>query len=76
MTTGSGSRLTRRALFSVLGSGVAVVTGAVLWRRRAPDAEAAPPRARTVVPYADHDGWMVTPAEKQRLTAAAAPVAR
>ena len=75
MTTPAPSRLSRRALISLAGSGVAVAAAAVILRRRAPDAEAAPPRHRGVIPYADHEGWMVTPAEKQRL-AAAPPVPR
>jgi hypothetical protein len=75
MTAPTPSKISRRALFSLLGSGIAVATAAVLLRRRAPDAEAAPPRHRGVIPYADHDGWMVTPAEKQRLAAAPAPAA-
>jgi|SoiMethySBSTD1v2_1073268.scaffolds.fasta_scaffold2150941_2 hypothetical protein len=75
MTTPAPSRLSRRALFSLAGSAVAVASAAVLLRRRAPDAEAATPRHRGVIPYADHEGWMVTPAEKERL-AAAPPVPR
>ena len=74
MTTPTRSGISRRALFSLVGSGVALASAAVFLRRRTPGAEAAP-RHPGVIPYADHDGWMVTPAEKQRL-AAATPAAR
>lgn len=73
MTTPQASGLSRRAWLSLLGSGAILASAGVFWRRRATGAEAAPPRSRGVVPYADHDGWMVTPAEKQRLAATAAP---
>jgi len=43
------------------------------WRLRSSSAEAAPPsRADAPLPYADHDGWMVSTAEKQALRAGAA----
>lgn len=76
MTTPTPSGISRRALFSLFGSGVAVASAVVLWRRRTPDAGAEPPRHPGVIPYADHQGWMVTPAEKQRLAAAIPPAAR
>jgi hypothetical protein len=78
MSTAAPSGFTRRALLSLLGSGVVVASAALLLRRRSPDAETAHPGSQGVVPYADHDGWMVTPAEKQRLAeaGAATPAAR
>jgi len=46
------------------------------WRLRSSSAEAAPPsRADAPLPYADHDGWMVSTAEKQALQAGAADLA-
>lgn len=73
MTAPTPSGISRRALFSLVGSGVALASAAVLLRRRTPGAEAAPPRLHRVIPYADHEGWMVTPAEKQRLASGPAP---
>ena len=72
MTERPSSGISRRALFSVIGSGAIAASVAALWRRRTPAAEAAPPRYGVVIAYADHDGWMVTPAEKARLAAASA----
>ena len=72
MKTRAASTFSRRTLFSIAGTGAIVASVAALWRRRSPDAEAAPLRPAGVIPYADYDGWMVTPAEKTRLVAAAA----
>ncbi|MEO5819082.1 MAG: hypothetical protein ABIT71_01140 [Vicinamibacteraceae bacterium] len=69
MTT-SSSRLSRRALFGLGGSTLLVATAATAWRWRTSRAEASSPtRADGPIPYADHDGWMVSPAEKQALQA-------
>ena len=75
MSTPGPTGLSRRAWLSLLGSGAILASAGLFWRRRTTGAEAAPPRPRGVVPYADHEGWMVTPAEKQRLAAAASPAA-
>ena len=77
MTTRPGSTglgpprwaLSRRSLLAIAGSGVALVSAAV-WRRREPGAEAARPVEPPAVPVVDHDGWMVTPEDKQALTKA------
>jgi hypothetical protein len=78
MSTAPPSSFTRRAVLSLLGSGVVLASAAVLVRRRSTNAGTTPPTSPDVVPYADHDGWMVTPAEKRRLAeaAAAAPANR
>jgi hypothetical protein len=60
--------LSRRALFGVGGSTLLVATAATVWRWRLQRAEAATPsRSNTPIAYADHDGWMVTLAEKRAL---------
>jgi hypothetical protein len=62
--------LSRRALFGLGGSTLLVASAATAWRWRTSRVEASP-RARTdgAIPYADHDGWMVSLAEKQALRA-------
>jgi hypothetical protein len=64
------SGLSRRALFGVGGSTLLAVTAATAWRWRTSRAEAASP-ARTDAPiaYVDHEGWMVSVAEKEALLA-------
>ena len=65
-TTGAG--LSRRALFGLGGSTLLVATAATVWRWRMQQAEAATPsRSDARIAYADHDGWMVTVAEKRAL---------
>jgi len=65
--------LSRRALFGLGGAALAVASAATAWRLRSSSAEAATPaRSDAPIPYADHDGWMVSIAEKQALRAAAA----
>lgn len=59
------SRLSRRALFG-LGGGTLLLAGVATWRRRPSRAEAAA-RAEGPIPYADHEGWIVSPAEKRAL---------
>ncbi len=64
------SGLSRRALFGVGGSTLLAAAAATAWRWRTSQAEAAPPsRADAPISYADHDGWMVSVAEKQALQA-------
>jgi len=64
------SGLSRRALFGLGGSTLFVASAAAAWRWRTSRVE-APPRARAdaPIPYADHDGWMVSLAEKRTLQA-------
>ena len=61
-------RLSRRALFGLGGAALTVAGAATVWRLRSSSAEAAT-LSRTDAPilYADHDGWMVSIAEKQAL---------
>lgn len=62
--------LSRRALFGIGGSTLLLATAAAALRRRLSRAEASgPARADAPIAYADHEGWMVTVAEKQALQA-------
>ena len=71
--TAPAPRLSRRALFGLGGAALAVASAATAWRLRFSSAEAAPPpRTDAPIPYADHDGWMVSIAEKQALQTRAA----
>jgi hypothetical protein len=66
-------RVSRRAIFGIAGTGVALASIATLWRSRGSGAEAAPPGPQDgPIAYADHEGWMVTPEEKASLAAAVA----
>ena len=68
MSTRQGSpALSRRSLFAIAASGVALVSAAAIWRRREPDAEAARPVEPVPAQVVDHDGWIVTPDEKRAL---------
>ena len=70
MTTTPTFGLSRRALFGLGGSTLLVATAATAWRWRTSRAEAAPQgRADGPIAYADHDGWMVSLAEKRALQA-------
>jgi hypothetical protein len=64
------SGLSRRALFGLGGSTLLLASAATAWRWRTSRVEASP-RARTdgPIPYADHDGWMVSLKEKRALQA-------
>ena len=72
MTTPT-SDLSRRALFGLGGSTLLVAMAATAWRWRTSRVEASP-RGRTdgPIPYADHEGWMVSLAEKRALQARSA----
>jgi hypothetical protein len=60
--------LSRRALFGIGASTLLAAAAVTGWRWRSAGAEAAPQAgADGQLRYADHDGWMVTPAEKQAL---------
>ena len=68
--SGPSTGLSRRALFGLGGSTALVAAAATAWRWRGTRAEAAPPgRSDRPVAYADHDGWMVSLAEKRALQA-------
>ena len=64
--------LSRRAVFGLGGSILALAGVAEVWRRRGSSAEASTSRAEAPIGYADHDGWMVSLAEKQALLAGSA----
>ena len=60
--------VSRRSWFALAGSGVALASLTAIWRRRDAAVEAAlpaDPQARLV----DHDGWIVTPQDRQALAA-------
>jgi hypothetical protein len=62
--------LSRRALFGVGGSLLLAATTATAWRWRTSRADAArAPGVDAPASYVDHDGWIVSPAEKQSLQA-------
>ena len=76
MTTTPTSGLSRRALFGLGGSTLLVATAATAWRWRTSRVEASPQaRSDGPIPYADHDGWMVSLDEKQALRARSADAA-
>jgi hypothetical protein len=67
--------LSRRALFGLGGSTLLVATAAAAWRWRTSRVEASPQaRVDRPIAYADHDGWMVSLAEKRALRARAGAV--
>jgi hypothetical protein len=72
VTAPSRPGFSRRALFG-LGGGTLLLAGAAAWRRRPSRAEAAAVRADAPIPYADHEGWMVSLAEKRALQAQQTP---
>jgi hypothetical protein len=51
------------------GSALLGATLATVWRWRLPAEAGRPAQPETPIPYADHDGWMVSPAEKRALQA-------
>jgi hypothetical protein len=67
--------VSRRALFTLAGSGIALASVAAVWRSRSSGAEAAPAPDDAPITYADYNGWMVTPDEKAALAAAGLPAA-
>jgi hypothetical protein len=74
MTTGPApSRLSRRALFGFGASTLLLAGVAATWRLRPMRAAAARRPADAVIPYVDHEGWMVSPAEKRALKAQPRP---
>jgi hypothetical protein len=65
--------LSRRALFTLAGSGALLASLAAVWRARNSGAEASPMPDDVSISYADYSGWMVTPAEKAALASTAPP---
>jgi hypothetical protein len=63
--------VSRRSLLAIAGTGVALVSTAVLLRRTEPGAEAARPVDPAAAPVVDHDGWIVTLEDKQALVRSA-----
>ncbi len=66
--TASSPGLSRRGFFGVGASTLLVLASATAWRWRSARAGAASPAA-TPIAYVDHEGWMVSVAEKQALRA-------
>jgi hypothetical protein len=65
----SRARVSRRSLFALAGSGAALLSLFAFWRPRESGVEAA--RAEPAAPpLVDHDGWILTPEDKQALTPA------
>jgi hypothetical protein len=69
VTTTRTSTLSRRALLGIGGSALLGATLATAWRWRMPAGAARPAPPGRPIPYADHEGWMVSPAEKRALQA-------
>jgi hypothetical protein len=70
VTTTPPAGLSRRTLFGLGGSTLLAAAVAAVWRRHGARAEGSPQgRADGPIPYADHNGWMVSLAEKQALRA-------
>jgi hypothetical protein len=70
VTATPSSNLSRRALFGIGGSALLAASALTAWRWRMSHADAAVPSDGSI-PYADHDGWMVSLAEKRALQARA-----
>jgi len=68
VTSTTPSTVSRRALFGIGGSALLAATAATAWRWRTSRAGAATAAGRST-PYVDHDGWMVSLAEKRALQA-------
>jgi hypothetical protein len=63
--------LSRRAFLTAAGGGLlALLSASIFWRS---GGFSTPPAGtglfESTAGYVDHDGWMVTPADKQKLTA-------
>jgi hypothetical protein len=68
------ARLSRRAWLTVTGGTlVAAGSAAVLWKSGRPGAARGSTGAGAPASYVDHDGWMLTPADKQRLELTSPP---
>jgi len=64
-------RLSRRAWLGVAGGALlAAGSAAVVWKSSGPGAARHPTASGAPAPYVDHEGWMLTPADKQRLAQA------
>jgi hypothetical protein len=62
------ARLSRRAWMAVTGGALlAAGSAAVVWKSGWPGEGRRTAAAGPPAPYVDHDGWMLTPADKQRL---------
>ena len=60
--------LSRRAWFAVAGGALlAAGSAAVVWKTERPGAARRPAAADATAAYVDHEGWILTPADKQRL---------
>jgi hypothetical protein len=59
----------RRGFFAALGGVIGAASASLAWRVTA-DRQPLLPAARTpdAVGYVDHDGWMFTPADKEKVS--------
>ncbi len=65
------ARLSRRAWLGVAGGALlAAGSAAVVWKSSGPGAARHSAATGAPAPYVDHEGWMLTPADKQRLAQA------
>jgi hypothetical protein len=63
-------RVSRRAVLAWGGSLAALLSGTALWRSRSPAAGAPPGAAhRAMERVVDHNGWMLTAADKKKILA-------
>lgn len=62
------TRISRRAWWTVSGGSLLAVAAAVLWwKNEIPGVE--PAGSQLPAAYVDHDGWMLSATDKQRLAA-------
>jgi len=60
--------ISRRTWWTVAGGGlVAAASAALWWKNLLP--HVGPPQAQPSATYVDHDGWMLSAEDKQRLAA-------
>ena len=69
MSTTPATGLSRRALFGIGGSTLLAATAFAAWRGRTSSIGAPTGRSEASIAYVDHDGWMVSLAEKRALQA-------
>jgi hypothetical protein len=64
------TEFSRRWLFAALGGGVVGAASASIAWRATGDRPRTSPAAKTpgAVGYVDHDGWMLTPADKEKVS--------
>jgi hypothetical protein len=63
-------QVSRRAWLVVAAGTLAAGAAGVLWRFGGRDAASSSPASGAPAGYVDHEGWMLTPADEQRLAKA------